>query len=669
MGFLTPWFLACAVAVGLPVWLHLLRKHKTTPLPFSSLMFFERRIQSSIKHRRLRYLLLFAARALLVLLLVVAFANPYVRQTVLASRRSGEVTVLAVDNSLSMRAGTRLSQAKSAAKSTIGGLRVGQRAQVLAFGSRVQAMSEVTDDHNSLNAAVDAIEPGDTRTSFAELSRSLRSIAQSLQLPLAVELYSDMQQSGWPANFNDLRLPAAVQLNPHPIDAKETGNFTVENVVAPRRVYDAKHARVLATVAGFGNQKAMRTVSLVLNGRVLETKQVEVPENGRATVEFLSLDVPYGRNKGEVRIDTADTLAADDSFYFSVERSDPRHALFVQESAGSRGLLYFKAALDAAGQSAFEIDPATVEQVANMAPGKYAFVVLSDIGALPPTFESALRDYVRGGGSVWIALGHLSVGRDKVPVSGDTIQEAHYAGREGERFQTVAWLDSSHPSILKDDRWEGVKFYQAIHVAPGDARVAARLSDQTPLVLDRQLGEGHILTFASAFDNVANDFPVHASFVPFIEQTARYLGRLDAGPASVLVGGFAELRDSKEKGSAVDVLDPKGERALSLDEATKAQNIQFTMTGFYDIRRPNGRNELVAVNADRQESDLTPVTPDSLALWKNTAQGAVSGGAASGDEQKPVSLWWYVMLAALLLALAESLLGNQHLSVDKEAAV
>jgi hypothetical protein len=396
---------------------------------------------------------------------------------------------------------------------------------------------------------------------------------------------------------------------------------------------------------------------------------VEVPENGRATVEFLSLDVPYGRNKGEVRIDTADTLTADDSFYFSVERSDPRHALFVQESAGSRGLLFFKAALDAAGQSAFEIDPATVDQVANMAPGKYAFVVLSDVGALPPTFENALRDYVRGGGSVWIALGHLSVGRDKVPVSGDTIQEARYAGREGERFQTVAWLDSSHPSILKDDRWEGVKFYQAIHVAPGDARVAARLSDQTPLVLDRQLGEGHVLTFASAFDNVANDFPVHASFVPFIEQTARYLGRLEAGPASVLVGGFAELRDSKEKGAAVDVLDPKGDRALSLDEATKAQNIQFTMAGFYDIRRPNGRNELVAVNADRHESDLTPVTPDSLTLWQNTAQGAVGAGGASADEQKPVSLWWYVMLAVLLLALAESLLGNQHLSVDKEAAV
>src|SRR5450432_2932193 len=668
MGFLTPWFLAGALAVGLPVWLHLLKKHKTTPLPFSSLMFFERRTQSSIKHRRLRYLLLFAARLALVALIVLAFAHPYVRQTVAASRRQGEVTVLAIDNSLSMRAGDRLRQAKTAARSVVGGLRAGQRAEVLAFGSRVQVMSEITDDHNPLNAAIDSIEPSDARTSFAELARSLRSISQSIHLPLAVHLYSDMQQTGWPQNFNDLRLNADVQLQPHGIEAKEIPNFAVENVVAPRRVYEARKSRVLATIAGFGNKKATRNVSLILNGRVTETKQVAVPENGRAPVEFLSLEVPYGRNKGEVRIDSGDTLPADDVFYFSVERADPRHALFVQETAGSRGLLYFKAALEASGQAAFEIDPATVDQTTNLSPAKYAFVVLSDIGALPAQFENQLREYVRTGGSVLISLGHLSAGRTKVPVSGDAIGEARYTGREGARFQTAAYLDASHPSILKADRWDDVKFYQVIHVTPGSDRVAARLSDQTPLLLDQQIGEGHVLVFASTFDNIANDFPIHASFVPFIEQTARYLGRLDNGPSSVLVGTFEELRDSKEKGAAVDVVDPKGERALSLEEATKAQNIQFGLAGFYDIRRPNGRNELVAVNSDRHESDLTPVSADSLTLWQNTAQGTAGPGSTATDERKPLSLWWYAMLVVLALAVAESLLGNQHLSVDKEAA-
>ncbi len=200
-------------------------------------------------------------------------------------------------------------------------------------------------------------------------SRSLRSIAQSLHLPLDVHLYSDMQQTGMPANFNDLRLNADVQLEPHPL---------VEKQPSPISPWKTWWRRGASTTTGrracwrpspaSARPRAMRNVSLVLNGRAVETKSVEVPENGRATVEFLSLDVPYGRNKGEVKIDSADTLPADDIFYFSVERADPRHALFVHEADNTRGLLYFKAALEASGQSAFEIDPATVEQTTNSQP-------------------------------------------------------------------------------------------------------------------------------------------------------------------------------------------------------------------------------------------------------------------------------------------------------------
>ena len=300
MGFLTPWFLAGAAAVGLPIWLHLLRKHRTTPLPFSSLMFFEQRTQSSIKHRRLRYLVLFALRTALIVLLVLAFAHPYVKQSILPTGRTGEVTVLAIDNSLSIRAGDRFERAKQQARSIVSGLHPGERAQVLAFGQRVQAMGEVTDDHTSLDAALQAIQLSDSKTSFAELSRALRSIANSLHLPLRVHVYSDMQESGLPSNFNDLRLNADVRLEPHPLESKETPNYAVENVIAPRRVYENGKTRVLATVASYGAPKAIRTVSLELNGRTIESKQVEVPEGGRASVEFLSLDVPYGRNKGDV---------------------------------------------------------------------------------------------------------------------------------------------------------------------------------------------------------------------------------------------------------------------------------------------------------------------------------------------------------------------------------
>src|ERR1022692_946443 len=97
MGFLAPWALAGLVAVGLPVWLHLLKKHKTTPLPFASLMFFERRTQSSIKHRRLQYLLLVAFPGRVPPLLALAFRPPFLKSPLGALAGGPKLPVWAMD--------------------------------------------------------------------------------------------------------------------------------------------------------------------------------------------------------------------------------------------------------------------------------------------------------------------------------------------------------------------------------------------------------------------------------------------------------------------------------------------------------------------------------------------------------------------------------------------
>src|SRR5260370_1060875 len=103
MGFLAPWFLAGVVAVGLPVWIHLLKRHKTDPRPFPSLMFFEKREQSSVKHRRLEHILLFVLRALMLILLALLFANPFLRRST-PQADGKKASIIVVDQSFSMRA-------------------------------------------------------------------------------------------------------------------------------------------------------------------------------------------------------------------------------------------------------------------------------------------------------------------------------------------------------------------------------------------------------------------------------------------------------------------------------------------------------------------------------------------------------------------------------------
>ena len=99
-------------------------------------MFFEQRTQSSIKHRRLHYLLLFALRTALRRLLALAFASPFMNSATAASAGGGKLMVLAIDNSFSMRQGDRLERAKPEADGVALGLRPEDRGQVLAFGSQ-----------------------------------------------------------------------------------------------------------------------------------------------------------------------------------------------------------------------------------------------------------------------------------------------------------------------------------------------------------------------------------------------------------------------------------------------------------------------------------------------------------------------------------------------------
>ncbi len=676
MGFLTPWFLAGAAAIGLPVYVHLLRQYRQTPLPFSSLMFFEKRTQSSIKHRRLKYLLLFALRCLFIALLVLAFARPYIHSSAMAKANAARTLVFAVDNSFSMRQGDRFSKARQAALDEIAKMSGGERGQVITFGGPARLLTDMTSDKAMLRGAVQAIEPGDDSSSYAELSRVLRSTAESVKADIEAHVFTDLQKSSLPASFSDLRLDEGTKFVMHAVTDKTLPNWTVENVDAPRRVFDTKKVRTVATVAGFGTEEATRKVTLIANNKTIESKTVKVPAGGRATVEFLTLDVPYGLTKCEIRLDGADTFPNDDHWFFSVERADPKPALLVHSDADGSSPLYLKTALESATDAAFTLDSKTPAQATGLDLSKYAFVILSDAGALPQGLEDKVDKFVQSGGSMLVSLGrNAAIGRN-VSAAGIPILQVHTINPDTETVQTVAQLDASYPSFGKAQNWDSVTIFQYVKLQTPqespEVRVAARLANGLPLLVDRKVGEGHVLVFASAFDNVANNLPLQPVWLPFLEQTTHEMGGVGSGRGNYRVGSFVDLRSVKEKNVPVEVIGPGDKRLLTLAESSKAVTFQFPSEGFFDIRRASGREELAAVNADRRESDFALVPAETVELWKNTGiaakreVGTQSSAANTRDEN--AELWWWALALLAVLAVIESVFGNRQMSAGKEAA-
>lgn len=649
MGFLSPWFLGGLLAIGIPLYVHLLRQHKSNPLPFSSLMFFEKRTQSSVKHRRLKYFALLAMRCALLALLALLFAKPYVSTSAAGDAQGRKLLLVAVDNSFSMRAGNRMADAKAAALEVLGQFRPGDQGQVIAFSSGAQLLTQPVTDVQELQAAVKNIEAGDGRSAYAEISRVIRSLTPAEGLPVQAHVITDAQKTSMPVPFSELAVPPSTRLTVHAIADGQEPNWYVESVHAPRSVYQPKQVRIQATVAGSGTEAAETGVSLLLNGKSLESKRVSVPAGGRATVEFYLPDAAYGMNRGEIRIESRDKLAADDVFPFSIERKEASRILLVHEPGRTRAHEYFSAALGSTPDAGFTVDAVTSGQASNLDLKKYAFVVLTDTTA---PFE----DYLKQGGSVLVAAGSNIAARGNV--LGVKVDEARYASRSGERFYAAGDVDETHPSVARAGKFSDVKFYQVVRIDSGKDRVVARLTDGAPLLIERKIGKGRLMVFASTFDNVANDLPLHASFVPFIEQSALYLSGGEPAPSQYAVDSFVDLKGGGE------IIDPDGKRALSLAEASKTPAFKLTRAGFWEVRRPNGQHELIAAFADRRESDLATIPEETLSLWQSTGTSGPAGVPAD-PAQRPYSIWWYVLLALLAMAIVESIFAGKYLNPEQ----
>ena len=260
----------------------------------------------------------------------------------------------------------------------------------------------------------------------------------------------------------------------------------------------------------------------------------------------------YGFNRCAVRIEGGDAFPADDATVFAVRRSDPERVLFVHATGDTRSPLYFSAALDAAAPVVVTCcSRSTQEQATDLDPSKFAFVVLSDAPSLPSIFEHALEAYVAKGGNVLIALGTSAAHRTTHSCcgAGKCTRPATTARRTATGRLGVGQVDFSYPALEQEQPGrDNGGWPRGQGRLRGRRRCRAALawrrgSDGTPFVLDKQIGEGHILLLASGLDNLTNDLPLHPGFCGYLWITRRAISPVrERLSGSRLVDAYVQFR-------------------------------------------------------------------------------------------------------------------------------
>src|SRR5262245_1560917 len=136
-----PAFTNAALLAGLagitaPILIHLLLRRRSQRMRFSTVQFFVKKDEQSMRKRKLRNLLLLSLRVLLFTLLVLAFARPYLRNS-FAALNTGKrrQAILLLDTSASMQSvgsnGQQWKHAKESAKQVLAGLQADDRAALV----------------------------------------------------------------------------------------------------------------------------------------------------------------------------------------------------------------------------------------------------------------------------------------------------------------------------------------------------------------------------------------------------------------------------------------------------------------------------------------------------------------------------------------------------------
>ena len=663
LDLVSPAMLGWLLAAAAPLLIHLWSRRRYREMPWAAMQFLLAAIRSSRRRMRLEQWLLLAVRTLLIVLVVLAVAEPFLERGIVAFA-AGERThrMLVLDGSFSMAYTptdkSRFDRAKELAAQIVDGSPQGDGFTLVllsdpprvVIGNPVFAPTEFVEELDQLKLP----------HSTADLPRTLAAIDQVLltarrEQPRLVrqEVYflTDLGRVGWTPPSDPTALAEFRRRSKQLADAAnlvviDLGRPGAENVavtgatVGERFATIARSIEIQAELKNFGRQaRSRQPVELLVDGRRVAQQHVNLPPNGEAAAAFsYRFDTP-GDHSLEIRTE-GDALDIDNHRWIAVPVKPHLDVLCVngrpsgEPFRGATDYLFYALSPQAGETNRTLVHPEVVPESAllELDLSRYDCIFLANVAQFTSSEARVLEAYLKRGGALVFFLGdrviperynrELGGGAGGTPLLparlGSIVKESQYR---------LDPLDYRHPIVqpFRGQERAGLltspveAWFQLSVPENSPAKIALALGNGDPLVVEAPVYQGRVILVATSADVSWTKMPVWPSYVPLVQELLAYAVGGQAEQRNLEVGQPLGATVSTTAGDVPLVIQGPEGRSDPIRVRTEGDYGSWTYSdtgtsGLYaaEFGPPLARADRFAVNVNTAESDLAQLSVEEL---------------------------------------------------------
>ncbi len=674
MSFVYPHFLWAFFVLLIPIIVHLFNFRRYKTVYFSRVKFLQEVVEDSKAGSKLKHLLVLLSRLLFLSALILAFSRPFIPNE--EGEKTDNITSIYLDNSFSMQAegidGDLLNEAKNQAIDLVKSLDDNERINLL------------TGDLASIEQRFY------TKTEIIERIKTIDFTANSTQLSEVLRMQTDLLNGVDEEGNRRLFILSDFQKETHQLDVIELPEiqtyFYQANAINQENIYidsiwfESPVHRVNAPVdVHFRVQNNSKenltdlTIRLSIDGNEPGPKQISIPAESFIEESITFTDRSPGIKKGELKIETSQ-LFFDDSFFFTYTIKEDVKILLVNSKdylSDNLNQLYGL-------EEYYNATNVTMESVVPDDFKNKELVVIQNADKIPSGIMELLDGVMNNGGTVVLIPGAKAdfSSWNNYLVKNDlpSFQKTDTSRAE------LTYFNSDDPLYIgvfeeKPSNYRNPATFKRYRLnVTNKARFITLFgtAQENPFLLYAPQGNGRLILLSSPLLATHTDFQNHALFAATflrLAETASFqkplymtLGEMTNFPLQTAVSEKNPIH-MKNEAKKVDVipllLNVSNARMISFSHLEGA----LKSSGFYDLTDGVNFNEIIGLNYNRIESNITTYTTDEIIEgfakigWTNAKPFVLNtDGKVQINQLKATEYWRILLILALLFILVEILL-------------